>query len=394
LKNFINKLAPIIFSFFIAVKYTGSFLPISLTYSLLALLFFGICIFQFSILKKLSKESQFLSLWIVFIFFTLIYSEAFNYGVEKYVVVFSIYFSLFLYVPNMKKDFSKYIKSIFFIFLSISVYLVLFDYSSIQKMVFFGESGGRYRITSDLNSNVISVFFSLGLISSILCTKVFKRGLKIISLFSTILFAVLLFFTGSRGALLSVILAFTVFYLVYKFKKTIKTSFLYLSLIVISLIIGSFIINIAVDFLPTYLDGFINSRYTSEESLASLNARLFLYTLAFQGFSDGNFFDMLFGHGYGSFGYLLTNSDSRGYPHNIFLEILYEMGLLSLFLFLYLIRKIFYYNSKLTKVKLNINQISIFVLFYFLFFNSMSTGDMASNFLLFSIMLVLFESKK
>ncbi len=66
---------------------------------------------------------------------------------------------------------------------------------------------------------------------------------------------------------------------------------------------------------------------------ASMNVRYELINFSIDKIFD-NTPHYLFGYGIGSFSKEYSNEDTRGYPHNIILEILFELGIIGLFLFL------------------------------------------------------------
>tara|TARA_B110001452_G_C15241253_1_gene429788 strand:+ start:423 stop:1640 length:1218 start_codon:yes stop_codon:yes gene_type:complete len=103
-----------------------------------------------------------------------------------------------------------------------------------------------------------------------------------------------------------------------------------------------------------------------------------------------DFFRPIFGYGIGSYGIITKGKDERLYPHNIFLEIIIELGLIGLIIFLFYI----YFNFFST---INKNYyISNFVILY-IFFNMFKSGsliDFRVNFIFFSILLIPTLRKK
>lgn len=92
----------------------------------------------------------------------------------------------------------------------------------------------------------------------------------------------------------------------------------------------------------------------------------------------------IFGEGIGSFGILFTGVDAREYPHNIYLEVLFELGIFGLIPFLLFTLIPFWYKSK-TFYK-------VFLIYYFL--NSLKSGDLTSLWILFlAYGLVVFNPK-
>jgi O-antigen ligase len=97
----------------------------------------------------------------------------------------------------------------------------------------------------------------------------------------------------------------------------------------------------------------------------------------------------MIGVGIGGFSYIYNRSDMRLYPHNIFLEILSELGVLGMFLFTFMILfslKVALNNIKETN---NVNyylNLGILLNFIFMFLNSQFSGDINDNRLLFTFL--------
>jgi len=92
----------------------------------------------------------------------------------------------------------------------------------------------------------------------------------------------------------------------------------------------------------------------------------------------------LFGHGIGSFDILFSGFDGKGQPHNIFLEALFELGVLGLLLILYL-----------TLVPLFIKQrhLVLKMAYLFLFVNAMKSGGFDEMRYTFGVLSLLIFSK-
>lgn len=118
---------------------------------------------------------------------------------------------------------------------------------------------------------------------------------------------------------------------------------------------------------------FFSDSYVFDTDFYSLYER-FEY-LVFVNTSD---FDSLIGIGTGGFGVFFSRFDERIYPHNIFLEIFVENGLIGLVLFL--IPLIFY----LWKAKLDL----IKILVVYTFVNTLTSGDIPGNNVFFLLLFV------
>ncbi|WP_255261516.1 O-antigen ligase family protein [Bacillus pseudomycoides] len=113
----------------------------------------------------------------------------------------------------------------------------------------------------------------------------------------------------------------------------------------------------------------------------SAEGRTGRYDFAFKLFAE----NPIVGDGIGGFGYNYNDTDARGYPHNIFLEIIAELGLVGLVLFLLLIFRCiapYFYRSG----KDDSFSYSIFIVFLFYFLNANISGDLNDNRVMFCFM--------
>jgi len=113
---------------------------------------------------------------------------------------------------------------------------------------------------------------------------------------------------------------------------------------------------------------------------ASANVRLFDYRTSWTLFEN----NPVVGYGIGSWPLLAGFPDMRGYPHNIILEILVEMGLVgAVFFFIFLLAGITRLFSE--KISNNPQRMIILALFVNAFINAMLSGDIPDNRFLFSV---------
>jgi O-antigen ligase len=91
---------------------------------------------------------------------------------------------------------------------------------------------------------------------------------------------------------------------------------------------------------------------------------------------------ILQGYGFGSFGIEYTGHDIRTYPHNIILEILFELGLIGLAVYLLyiflIIKKIYYHKDALS-----------IVLFIYLFLNSLKSLSLTDSRIMFAFFTII-----
>jgi hypothetical protein len=93
-----------------------------------------------------------------------------------------------------------------------------------------------------------------------------------------------------------------------------------------------------------------------------------------------NAVNFLFGSGIGSFGVLYEGIDGRQYPHNVILEISFELGIIGVILFVVLL--LLYFK----KLRHNLNFILIYL---FLFLNSLKSYSLIDSRVMFGILSVL-----
>lgn len=160
----------------------------------------------------------------------------------------------------------------------------------------------------------------------------------------------LLLESGSRGPLVAYILTSCIFFL---YTTPLKK---------IIIIFGIFVILLWL--VAIYIGGrmFDISIFSS------------LHRIDFFEFIFGNTQHNLYlGNGIGTFGLMYLNEDIIAYPHNIFLEIFFEFGMIGLLLFMAILYVFFKHFA--------LNCITLTVCFFF--FNSLFSGDLSSNNFLF-----------
>lgn len=125
--------------------------------------------------------------------------------------------------------------------------------------------------------------------------------------------------TGSKGPLVALIASF------------ISTPILLakgaMARISVALVVGGVFLVGAIGVLAMLPQEFIQERFV--EKIQNLSMRLPAYKIAMSAIMDSDPIALLVGHGTGDFGYLDLGKDARSYPHNVFLEITYENGLVG-----------------------------------------------------------------
>jgi O-antigen ligase len=162
---------------------------------------------------------------------------------------------------------------------------------------------------------------------------------------------------------------------------TKHTKYIFFSLLFV-VVISSFLVKTEM-FSTTF--NRLEILFTEENGGSSANARLVRYSEAYKMFQDSPFF----GKGIGSFPVSFSSIDARDYPHNIFLELLSELGLLGLILFLFLLTVSIGRLIKVSK-RDSINKMYLGLLagFLFSFLNALVSGDINDNRILFTFIAI------
>jgi len=208
-------------------------------------------------------------------------------------------------------------------------------------------------------------------------------------IFFVLLFLVSALFTGSRGPVLSFLVVMFL-YAFFNFRKIFLKSIVALSLLLfIGLITGAF------EHLSQYKTVSRIFMNIQEGGLKKSTGRSLLFESSVK-----EILDYPFGVGSGNFVEYTGNSQyfknkNLYYPHNLFLEIASEFGVITLFLFLLYLFHSIYLSFKINLTSKLITGNMLFYTFAFLFLNSMISGDLSDARLLFVfIPLMLVKDEK
>ncbi len=190
--------------------------------------------------------------------------------------------------------------------------------------------GGRLWLKGIITEdpNYICAYFAFGTIFAlnkiISEKKIFAQTCGAIELF---LYVCIVFLTGSRGGLISILSAIGIY--VITFSRSGKK---YIVAKIITFAFVFVIINVILDNLPQEL----RIRFSFDNvSDSGGSGRTDLWKNAIDMFLNANIFTKIFGYGAGTVRY---NMDLLGYPnanvvHNIFLEMLVELGIVGLIIY-------------------------------------------------------------
>ena len=314
-----------------------------------------------------------------YLFFGVLYSAASSYGLWKSFLFFFYFVLLGLSILSSLKD----IRSIKAIIYGLTIGCALSLLFSIQVL---GNpfnnlsSWGRFERMSLGESNPIIWSQSLGV--GIICYAWLlyqsKKFYYIIYVPLIVLTIAYMFLSGSKGPLLALFMTFLISSFFFK-----RVAFYYM--LIISTVIYSFNY-ILSSYLPY---DFLIQRYNISGS-GSVSSRLYVYKITLDAYSNFDFLGLLFGAGTGSFAFHFGGHDVRHYPHNVFVEILYEGGMVGATLYLVclfvpIFAAIRLFNlgqyARLNKVNSELIAIS-FTLYLYSIFVAQTTGDIGSNWLI------------
>jgi hypothetical protein len=182
--------------------------------------------------------------------------------------------------------------------------------------------------------------------------------------------------TGSKGPIIGTVIAAGVFAAVRASRWGRVVAIVCLSLLVGLLVQG---------LVQSRDDSVVRSRLL-ETGPASFERRMDSWSVAYEGLTRGSAVELLLGHGTGDFSHLAVADDARAYPHNLFLEALYELGLLGAGALLGLLvapivmfRRMVASNGGLARREIRGLAATAFALYAFAIVNAQVSGDLSSN---------------
>jgi len=314
----------------------------------------------------------------VYIFLSIYFiSSDKSYGLEKFqfYILSVILFYLPILLIKSQKDIDKFFKGIYYFgfILSVIGFMQLSGYGNFLIKDF----GGRFNFFR-INPIWVGRYFSYAIIVEIYLIMVYSKNLsynigKII--FVTTLIILQFYFillTGSRGPLSALIIAL-IYLIISRIKfNVIKIIYSITSLLIILIFLYSLIPDDIIERILT-------TTYTGKLTVI---IRILANIEAFNFFKS----NILTGIGFGAYKFGGEIIDYLIYPHNVFMEILSETGIIGFILFFFIV---FYpvYLFQIRKHLLDKNQISLIMsTFIVALINSNLSGHIGANYYLwFSI---------
>lgn len=326
----------------VLLNLAGIHLPVNLTVFLAPVLIVMMWYEQSRKQFKIKSDSNILSVLFLFIFWGWMFiSTTYSIAPTFKIVKPSLFFLnilIFVYPIFVKLDYKLFFKQFFFIASLLEPILLV-----LIPLLLFGDIEGSktfYLALGEFSGVIILLFlvlFRKGIFK-------FNAGWAVLILLHTII----LIANPARGAVL-----FTVFLLLiwvginfYQFID-IKS----MILLVVLILVGFIIVFQLFNYFPEYgnfiilrMKKLFEAFFVRDNSLIEVSTfeRLQFWKFAVKMIFHGDIFHFLFGYGIGSFGKLWNGFDGRLYPHNMFLETWFELGLIGIvILTLFLLTTVF-----------------------------------------------------
>jgi hypothetical protein len=316
-----------------------SYIDFTLISFLLLLLYSIINIKEFSFSVSKNKALVFLSiiLFYIWIIFSLLYTSSKVYSYSKTFLFLTNIIPLCFLLFIKEFDHRKFIRYFVIIVFVLNIFGLFYDLLYIsRKLGEFRQNYFQYLSGDHLVLGELTGLLMLVMITYTEKPVFSKKYLDPIMILIGILF---LFILSARGPLVFFFFSLLI-YIIIRSKmiviKNIKFPKAFLVLIpvlaVLIFIYSSQLISL-IDWSFWRLNLLFGDVFKDNVISSSTSIRLIHMTKSIHViFSDAQTF--LFGKGIGSYMYEISGVDGRGYPHNILLEIWFELGIIGLFFFL------------------------------------------------------------
>jgi len=279
-----------------------------------------------------------LILFYFFIIFSLGYSSSDAYSLTKSVnfgtVVLAFLFPLL--TQKFNKDFFIHSLTLFIFIISIIFLNFYISYINRDNLLVLNMS-------SEEVVKLTVGYLSIAILNGIIILYYFFKKNQIFWIQWSIVITAFIFLvaSGGRGPLLIVLLILGV-YLFYQLILSLicfKIKKLILPIVVVSTLIGGFFLLVSTNNIESnsrVFKLFKNSMERFETLQNSQGGGKSAYSrVLYMKFSIDKINQQpIWGYGIGSFGFEYNNIDEKDYPHNIFLEVWFELGIVPLLLFL------------------------------------------------------------
>ncbi|OCL85612.1 O-antigen polymerase [Arcobacter porcinus] len=358
----------------------GIYIPIDITLVGILILSIYIIIALFDGIKlsfKLIFICMILFLFYGWMIFSSIYTSSENYWLEKN-ILFITNIIAFLFPFILGKYFNVCIFFKYFIIITsiLNIFFMQYIFPYIYQNLEFYSVGGSYLF--------VSLYSGINII--LLCIFKINFKYKYLTYFIISVNFYTLFTSGGRAGIIFTSILLIFYYLLkiknfylFKFTKIDLVKTMIFTFLTTFIVILFYLYNNSSDKLQTIertgdrlillLDSFSN------KSDDSMNERYKLISFSIDEiFSSLDSF--LFGKGIGSFSIEYNGDDGRNYPHNIILEILFELGMIGMIIFF-----IFYFS-----IIKNIRQNIYFFLIVYITLHILKSSGLTDLRLFFAIL--------
>lgn len=371
--------------------YFSIYLPIDLTLIFSVILVFDVFIYQiFSKFKIRYKINSLISIGVLLTFYmfmiiSLLYSPSDNYSMVKTTLFITNIIAFGYPILKNVTVFKLYFKT-----LVILTIIYTFCFLPFMMMYLKDEANLKNTVVYQMMGLYLSIgnLIGLSLLLVLVVSNLYKSN--IIKWLITLLLFILLMIIGARGPLLF----FLILYIMYLIGNFIKDTFMfkkYSNIFILNRIFASglvlviFIVIFFIfsDSLIILLDRTLArfSVLTTDDMGDSMSHRMQYFI-----FSIDNIFcsttKFIFGHGIGSFGILYNGIDINDYPHNIIFELLFELGVIGLILF------VLFFSLVLRRSKLNSNSGIPLVILMYLVLNAMKSSSLIDHRMMFFVLAI------
>lgn len=364
------------------LNFHNVYLPIDLT-AMTGIIVFGDIIYQLSkfrygnrLNKRMLTSAGLLFAFFIWMAFTLFYTPSSSYSKLK-VFLFSTNILAFLYpVLHSNLDVRKFIRQMILFFLVVSLwFLPIFLYYVKTPEL---HAVTRFSKFSDLYL-VLGLYHGLSILLLVHSNKLFPRMIRLMLI---AFFAVCLFLTGARGAIIFTSFIVAVYYLfnlvndllIRRLKdkvQIIQNGIIAVFMVILFVVSGIYFAD-DIERLASRSLTRLNLLVEAEGGGESVNVRYEQIAFSLEKINN-DFASIVHGYGVGSYGILESGNDGRAYPHNFVLEIQFELGLIGVLLFCLFLLSVF-----LSRKQISGAIIPSFIFVYFLlnYFKSWSIVDM------------------
>lgn len=252
----------------------------------------------------------------------ILYSRAPVYGTNKVILVSSYFWLLGTVVYNLVDEVSVgraflsglFVGGLFLIGVTAGEFGNPIDMFRTMNRFF------RLHLGDEGNPIMLARHLALAVTMIITCVAMRRKWIDAVWCIPlTVLALAYLVGTGSKGPLLALLLSgvLTAMVMLKGIVARVCMSLFLVGAIVFA-VVG------ALEFLPK---GFVEQRFT--EKVENLSMRLPGYSALLRVLLESDPVALLIGHGTGDYGYFSLGHDGRYYPHNMFLEVAYENGIVG-----------------------------------------------------------------